>query len=617
MSFSLLDDFSDKPLDLIYSEDLNDGYKNILLIDNSVEDAQMFLTSANDSTFPIIYSQTSTKTELLELLKTKFTTIERIGFVFTSNLDSIKNFLDNEPFFTPEEASSSPYSENLEFLLEIIKEFQIKNIDFLACNTLNYSNWENYYSILSKETGVIVGASNDKTGNIKYGGDWVMESTSQDVELVYFTETIEYYSYLLDNSTWATGLSYPRGLTTYGSFMYVVNQTSKTISKINLSNGSMIKSDWTTGLNSPRYLTMSGSYLYVSNTSNNTISQINLSDGSIVKSSWATGLNSPRGLTTYGSYLYAANITNGTISKISLSNGSIIKSDWATGLSGPIELTISGSSMYVSSSSTGIINKISLSDGSMIKNNWTTGLSNPIGLAVSGSYLYVSNSSNGTISQIKLSDGSMIKSHWATGLKFPTSLTVSGSYLYVSNTNNNTISQFDLPTASYICFPANTPVLTDQGMIAIERINPDKHTINNKQIVDITKTITLDNYLVCFKKNALGMNYPIEKTIMSKDHKLYYQGQMLEAKKFVGKFENVIKIKYDGEILYNVLMEKYDKICVNNLICETLHPDNVIAKLYTRKCKYTNEARDKIIALLEKCAEKKDYKTYNKIVKSC
>jgi len=64
------------------------------------------------------------------------------------------------------------------------------------------------------------------------------------------------------------------------------------------------------------------------------------------------------------------------------------------------------------------------------------------------------------------------------------------------------------------------------------------------------------------------------------------------------------------------LMEKYDKIYVNNLICETLHPDNIIAKLYTRKCKYTNEIRDKIIALLEKCAEKKDYKTYNKMIKS-
>ena len=51
------------------------GCKNVLLIDNSIIDAKLFASSANPSTFPIIYSNTSTKTELLELLKTTFTAI--------------------------------------------------------------------------------------------------------------------------------------------------------------------------------------------------------------------------------------------------------------------------------------------------------------------------------------------------------------------------------------------------------------------------------------------------------------------------------------------------------------------------------------------------------------
>ena len=68
----------------------------------------------------------------------------------------------------------------------------------MACNTLSYTNWTNYYQLLTLNTGVIVGASNDETGNIKYGGDWLMESTGQDIELIYFTKSIEYYTYLLD-----------------------------------------------------------------------------------------------------------------------------------------------------------------------------------------------------------------------------------------------------------------------------------------------------------------------------------------------------------------------------------------------------------------------------------
>ena len=170
---------------------------------------------------------------------------------------------------------------------------------------------------------------------------------------------------------------------------------------------------------------------------------------------------------------------------------------------------------------------------------------------------------------------------------------------------------------SNICFPSGTPIQTDQGMIAIEKINPNIHTINKKPIIDITKTITSDKYLIGFKKNALGLNYPSENTRMSQEHKLLYAGKMCEAKTFLNKFEKVIKVKYNGEILYNVLMEEHSQMRVNNLICETLHPENIVAKLYTKKSKYTNDERDKIVVLLKECIKNKDYKTYNRIVESC
>jgi hypothetical protein len=180
-----------------------------------------------------------------------------------------------------------------------------------------------------------------------------------------------------------------------------------------------------------------------------------------------------------------------------------------------------------------------------------------------------------------------------------------------------TYSRTELYNPSNICFPGNTPIQTDQGIIMIEKINPDIHTIKNKPIIDITKTITSDKYLVCFTKNALGINYPTTTTVMSKYHKVQYKGKMIEAYKFIGKFKNVIKIKYNGEILYNVLMDKHSKMRVNNFICETLHPDNIIAKLYTRKCKFEDDVRDKIIILLNECIQNKDYKKYNQIIKCC
>jgi len=144
--------------------------------------------------------------------------------------------------------------------------------------------------------------------------------------------------------------------------------------------------------------------------------------------------------------------------------------------------------------------------------------------------------------------------------------------IYAVNPESNFISD--------LCFPAGTPVQTDQGIIPIETIQPSIHTIKSKKIIDITKTISLENYLVCFEKNALGANVPSNKTIMSRNHKLLYKQKMIPAEWFVGKKNHVHKVAYDGKILYNVLMENYDKIVVNNIVCETLHPDNKMAKLY-------------------------------------
>lgn len=148
-----------------------------------------------------------------------------------------------------------------------------------------------------------------------------------------------------------------------------------------------------------------------------------------------------------------------------------------------------------------------------------------------------------------------------------------GSYAWQGNL------QYTLPISN-ICFTKGTPITTNQGNIPIEQLKPNINTIRNKQIVGITQTITQDKYLICFEKNALGNNIPSQKTIMSENHCILHNGTLIKAKNFIKMYENIYKIKYDGEVLYNVLMEEPDKMMVNNLICETLHPENYIAKLY-------------------------------------
>ena len=134
---------------------------------------------------------------------------------------------------------------------------------------------------------------------------------------------------------------------------------------------------------------------------------------------------------------------------------------------------------------------------------------------------------------------------------------------------------------SNICFPKGTPITTDQGIVAIDNLIPSFHTIRNMKIIAITRTTSHgDKFLVCFPPNSIYHNVPSQTTIISKNHRIFYKGYMLRAELFTNKFSNVTRVDYNGEILYNVLLETYDKMIVNNLICETLHPDNPVSKLY-------------------------------------
>jgi uncharacterized delta-60 repeat protein len=144
-----------------------------------------------------------------------------------------------------------------------------------------------------------------------------------------------------------------------------------------------------------------------------------------------------------------------------------------------------------------------------------------------------------------------------------------------------------------ICFPAGTPVLTDQGYIAIEEIQPELNTIRGKEIVAITKTITNHDKIVCFDRHSLGYNVPNKRTFVSLNHGIIYNKKLIPAKKFVGKKYGIYFKKYNGEYLYNVLMEKHTVMLVNGMKVETLDPKNMVAKLYTEN--YSSEQKQKII----------------------
>jgi hypothetical protein len=198
----------EESISLIMKDNINTLHiKNIILIDKTVEQSELFFSSNNDETLSIYYNYDSDRDRLFDYLEKTFIKIDRIGIIFDNSNMSNKYFLNNEPFFTEDDLihfennnGYENYSSNVNFLIKLCKKFSIKYIDFLVCYSLEYNNWKIYYNFLQKETNIIVGASSNKTGNSQYGvaDDWIMETTNENIQNIYFNENIVNYTSALD-----------------------------------------------------------------------------------------------------------------------------------------------------------------------------------------------------------------------------------------------------------------------------------------------------------------------------------------------------------------------------------------------------------------------------------
>ena len=145
-----------------------------------------------------------------------------------------------------------------------------------------------------------------------------------------------------------------------------------------------------------------------------------------------------------------------------------------------------------------------------------------------------------------------------------------------------------------ICFPENTPITTDQGIIAIQDLEKDSYTINGNKVLGVVSHKPKSSIdMVLFKQHALGYNMPSKDTLMTRNHQVYYNNVPREA---IAYTTNAFKLnktilkgvpnnpkpkvmQYNKEV-YNVMLEDGHKMKVNNMLVETLDPSN---KLYKQK----------------------------------
>ena len=203
-------------------EDINTSLiKNILFVNSAVLSLSDYI---NSDTIEIGYD---THVSTIIPSAKNHNNVTRIGFAFHYSGEDD----DHEAFFTDSDLGESveTFSPNVQSILDLLLGGGITHVDFLACGTLKSEKWRLFYQLLRLKTGVVIGASDDNTGNMKLGGDWIMESTHEEVGQIYFTAAIE---------NWASLLALPTGLNQYYHTFYTINATTPAVITRTIYNNS-------------------------------------------------------------------------------------------------------------------------------------------------------------------------------------------------------------------------------------------------------------------------------------------------------------------------------------------------------------------------------------------
>ena len=393
------------PVPLSYQSEIG-TCKNVLLIDSSLKASEQFYTSANSETYPIIYSATSQKSDLLEVLR-KFTTIDKLAFAFKPNNGHNKVFMDSKTFLS---------EETTNFIVSVVKEFQIKEVDFLADSLNNYANWTSFFETIKTQTGVII--ENNGKAQLK-----------EKNTAIYFNSIFDYPVYLYDDIDPFVYLNTPTCVASTGKYIYVGLIGEDRIVRVDALNPAIIVENYIvlpTGYE-PSSIMIHGNDLYV-------------------------GSGNPS-FSCVGKYTFNRNGTvSGTHNFVTIPGYSVIRG-----------ITESNGIIYCSDAFNSRIIKFSANSPGSVDTNviQNSGLDYNQGIVANGNYLYICNIYSNSIARYELNavDNSF-DLYWLSidpnGGR-PFDITVADNVLYITydvtlsnpTVNKQYVAKYDLNTNTY------------------------------------------------------------------------------------------------------------------------------------------------------------------------
>ena len=251
-----------------------------------------------------------------------------------------------------------------------------------------------------------------------------------------------------------------------GTFAYVANYSSNTVSKINLTTDTVAATiPVGTG---PHGLAINpaGTFAYVANYSSNTVSKINLATDTVA-ATIPVGTN-PRGLAINpaGTFAYVTNIGSETVSKINLTTDTVAATIQVGTQPTAMAINPAGTFAYVVLPNT--VSKINLATDTVAATIPVGGTA--VAINPAGTFAYVTGyGSPATVSKINLATDTVVTTITVGFYPYGVAINPAGTFAYVTNYSSNEVLKISL-TSDKVVARLSTGI-TYQGPYGVA-INP-------------------------------------------------------------------------------------------------------------------------------------------------
>jgi hypothetical protein len=103
----------------------------------------------------------------------------------------IFNIVSDYEIILNDKSNLTQYQHLVDFILFVKKYMNTSRFDLISCCLLGNPYFEHTHKLLSDTTGLNFASSDDLTGNIKGGGDWILESDDVNLIGTYFKPDTE------------------------------------------------------------------------------------------------------------------------------------------------------------------------------------------------------------------------------------------------------------------------------------------------------------------------------------------------------------------------------------------------------------------------------------------